>query len=271
MNDDLLDYRELKDLLFGVLRMNDDIGEGSHHASMAGPALSADSYVDPTFEVNFKGLARLADGLRVLTTMNVAGDLNALAELMAHVANMVKHSRSDVRGPQESENPLTSKIYIEFSIACVVRFAQARDFDITNILYDKVHLALLIDDWVELKKIFKECLQIAMHQARSNGHMIPDVHHEGAMQYFEQQFPANVDRQISAESWWNLNSVAQQEGWSPEEVVELIDAHMDPLLDPMLVYRSSTDSASDWRDLYAWIHRPGGRILWTAGNVSSQR
>lgn len=269
----ILDYNQLKDILLGVIREHGDIGERSRGSSDVGAVRQADGNVGLIFQIDFEAIGRLADSLQVVTAMNVAGNLGALAELMAYVAIMVNQPRRYVDGPRQSEHitPLASKIYMEFSIVCVVRFAQAYGYNISGIRHDDLPVALLLNDWEKLVGIFKECLQIAMHRTRSDPRKIREDSLEPVIQYYEEQFQADVDRQISSESWSNLLSVAQQERWHSAEIVALVDAHMDPFRDPQFVYRSSTVSGDDWRRLYDWIHRQGGRILWQAKNESSRK
>lgn len=270
----ILDYKQLVDILLGVIRVHGDMSERSPRNSDAGAVLQADRYADHKFQIDFAGIACLAENLQVVTGMDVTGNLGALAELMAHVAVMVNQPYGLVAGRRESDhvNPLASKIYMQFSISCVIRFARAYGYNISGIQNDKLSRALLTNDWEQLVKIFKECLQIAMHRTRSDSRGISEGNQEkAAIQYFEQQFSATGGRQLSAESWWNLHSVARQEDWSFADVVALIDAHMDPLLDPHLAYRSSTVSGSDWRYLYGWIHRPGGHRLWRVKDESSRK
>jgi hypothetical protein len=248
----ILNYTQLIDILFGVIRKHGDIEERSRHSSDAGAVLQAGNHATSTLLIDFAAISRLAGGLQVVTgAMDVTGNPDALAELMANVAIMVNQSGQaiiDKRQESQSVNPVVNKISMEFSIACVVSFARAYGYNISGILYDKLCLALFLNEWEQLIQIFKECLRLAMHKT--------------TVRYLERQFNVNASRQLSAESWWNLRSVTEQERWSFADVLTLVDAHMNPLLDPRLAHRSSTVSGSDWRRLYDWIHREDGHLLW---------
>jgi hypothetical protein len=221
--------------------------------------LQSDNNATSKLLIDFAALSRLADNLQVVTgTVDVTGNPGALAELMADVAIMVNQPGQviiDKRLESPSVNPVVNKISMEFSIGCVVSFARAYGYNITGILYEELCLALLLNNWEQLIRIFNECLRLAMHQETERA--------------LERQFNVNANRRLSAESWWNLRSVAEQERWSFADVLSLLDAHMNPLLDPRLVHRSSTVSGSDWRRLYDWIHREDGHPLcWFSGASS---
>jgi hypothetical protein len=65
-------------------------------------------------------------------------------------------------------------------------------------------------------------------------------------------------RELSAQSYSNLCSAAEMEGWNGDDILDLIDAHLNPDLSPQLVYHSSTVTGDDWIRLYRQIWRDGG-------------
>ena len=62
-------------------------------------------------------------------------------------------------------------------------------------------------------------------------------------------------RQLSAESYWNLRTVAEMENWDDAEIVGIIEEYLYPSLDSELSYNSSTFSGTDWRHLRSRIKR----------------
>jgi len=79
--------------------------------------------------------------------------------------------------------------------------------------------------------------------------------------------PKNASRQLLAPSYWNLRSIARVERWSPDEILRLIDEHLNPTLDPTtldpnFVRYSDNGSGRDWKLLYDWMFRPYGDTLW---------
>jgi hypothetical protein len=255
----ILSFMHLIDILFGIIRRHGNIDERSRCSSDPGAVLQGDNSAASTLLIDFAAVSQLADNLQVVTgAVDVTGNPDALAELMADVAIMVNqpgHVIIDKRTEPPSVSPAINKMSMEFSIACVVSFARAYGYNISGILYEDLCLALLLNNWGQLIRIFKECLRLAVHKE--------------AERALERQFNVNANQRLSAESWWNLRSVAEQERWSFADVLGLLDAHMNPLLDPRLVHRSSTVSGSDWRRLYDWIHREDGHVLcWFSGALS---
>lgn len=257
----ILSSQQLLDILFDVIREYIDIDEGLQSSSDTGAVLQGDNNATSTLLIDFAAISRLADNLQVVTgTMDVRGYPDALAELMADVAIMVNRPGqviSDRRQESRSTNPVVNKISMEFSVSCVVSFARAYGYDIGGMLHEDLCLALLLNDWEQLIQVSKECLRLAMHRT--------------TVQALERQFNVNANRQLSAESWWNLRSAAEQERWSFADILTLLDAHLNPLLDPRLVHRSRAVSSSDWRRLYGWIHRQDRHLLWRVSGESSLR
>jgi hypothetical protein len=64
-------------------------------------------------------------------------------------------------------------------------------------------------------------------------------------------------RKLSAESYSNLCSTAELEGWSDVEVLRLVDEHLNPVLSPRFVYHASVVSGDDWRRLYRRLKSSG--------------
>jgi tetratricopeptide (TPR) repeat protein len=67
---------------------------------------------------------------------------------------------------------------------------------------------------------------------------------------------SSADRTLSARSYSNLRSIAELENWSSEQVLQLIEEHLSPDLQPDLWHHSDTVSGDDWQRLYESLHRP---------------
>ena len=61
-------------------------------------------------------------------------------------------------------------------------------------------------------------------------------------------------RQVSSQSYWNLRAIAEDEQWSSEEVLTLIEEHLNPALNARVSYHRRTVSGADWRRLHGRIH-----------------
>ena len=81
----------------------------------------------------------------------------------------------------------------------------------------------------------------------------------------------NARRELLAPSYWNLRSVGEVERWNAEEVLRLIDEHLNPTLDPDFVHYSDNGSGRDWMLLYDWLFWPDGDILWSFGGAGLSR
>src|ERR1700730_15151320 len=88
----ILGYRYLRDTVFEVIRIHDDISERTPFSSNVDVVFSADKCPDFTIEIDFRAISQLAHSFQVMETVDVAGNSDSLAELMAEVATMVNRS-----------------------------------------------------------------------------------------------------------------------------------------------------------------------------------
>jgi hypothetical protein len=68
---------------------------------------------------------------------------------------------------------------------------------------------------------------------------------------------AKMARKLAAKSYSNLRSAAEVEDWSDDEVLRLIDEHLDPALSPRFAYYSNAVSGDDWRRIYRQLKSSG--------------
>lgn len=72
-----------------------------------------------------------------------------------------------------------------------------------------------------------------------------------------------AERRLTVESYWNLLSMAELNGWNAEVIITLIDEHLkstesESTQFPDLVYHSESVSGLDWQLLFDWIFRDRG-------------
>jgi hypothetical protein len=255
---DIFSVGNLLKIQFQVIGVRDDGGEGPLNSWDANAVLHAEDYANIEIEIDIAKLAQLSDELRAVTGVDVKGDLDHLAQLMAHVAitaNQGGPAVADKRQKSGQVSPLGYRIRIEFSIAAVVSFARSRGYSINlnGFPHEQISKALLMRDWEQLVLMFRESLRVAL---------IDDLERKYAEASVSELAGVNVDRQLSAESYWNLRSVADQEHWSAADVLMLIEAYLSPSAQRHLVFRRAAVTGSEWRRLYDWTRREDGLMLW---------
>jgi hypothetical protein len=231
--------------------------------------------------IDFKSLSTLDDELRYIYGESLLGDDPQLqAELMADVALKIYNSRGIIGYDEDPENTDSRAmhrihhIYVDLSIRCAVSSARASGYGISlgNVPRSQATRALRAGKWEDLVRLFEQSLHVA---GLANS---PAIQHHGRayadaqIQQLENQFintaPAPepsaafaADRLLKAESYWNLNSLANQMRWNADVVIMLIEEHLFPDLHPNLVYHTDVVSSEEWLNLYNWIHREDGDIL----------
>ena len=153
----------------------------------------AEDYADLTIQIDFAALAQLADDIRIVTTMDVGRDLALLAQLMANLVTMINRSgqiAADKRQESNRMNPLAYKICVDFSTACVASFAQSRGYniDINSLPRDQISLALLMNDWELLVRIFEESLHVAHNSMGPDPWKISEESPGAVIQHLEWKF-----------------------------------------------------------------------------------
>ena len=278
---------KLIEILISVIRTHSDVSEGFPYARDVSAVRQANDYANLTMQIDLAALTQLTDHLRVVTAVDPANDLNIVAHLMANVAITVYKGGpifADKRQQVEQINPLAYKIRTEFSIVCASSFAcfHGCAIDVSNLPNDKIFLALLVNDWERLVRIFEVSLRVSPQATWQNPpEFAGGGESEAVIQHFERQFAetspvpepgeVNANRQLSAESYWNLRSVADQEHWDAADVLDLIEAHLSPVLHSHLAFRRSIVTGDEWRRFYDWIHREDGHTLWRVGYESSRK
>jgi hypothetical protein len=254
---DVLTAGGLLEILIRVTGMHGDISERFLLARDGSAFLHAEEYANIAIQIELEKMVNLADFFRALSQVDVNGDLDHFAQLMAHAAISVSQDGptvADRRHRSEQVDPLTRKVRMEFSIACVVSFTQSCGYsvNIDDLLRDQISRALLVRDWAQLVRIFRKSLREALiaqlESKLAEESLVPEP------------VRVNAVPQLSAESYWNLRSVAMQERWSATDVLMLIEAYLSPSLDPHFAYRGIAVTGSEWRRLHDWMHR--GRALY---------
>lgn len=263
-------------ILSWVIRMHGDVGENliSTPEGLTATLLAEGCYSVP-IRINSNAIVQLAEYLRIITAADVPNNSRAVAEAMANVAALVNHSAQDVcETASESEeiDKLSRKIFAEFATACALSFASSYGYDIPidGIPQDQVSLALFTRDWELLVRIFEASVRLAGQAPATPVQNLLKDSAEDVIQSLERQFAEaspipeaniNAGRLLSAESYWNLRSMAKRENWSTTDILMLIDEHLNPKLHPHLIHHSSIVSGDDWQRLYNWIHREDGHVL----------
>jgi hypothetical protein len=259
--------------LVSVVQTHCDASERSTYTRTISSVHTSEDYTSLRMTIDFGALSELAHHLRVVTSVDTAGNRNFLAFLMADVAFTIYQSGpifTDKRQETERINTLSYRIRTEFSIACATFFARSCGYEVnpTDALYDQVSLLLVMNSWEELARIFRSSLESV------------EECHAGFVQFFEGQFienskmdlsDAEQNRQLSAEGYWNLRSVADLERWRISDVIELIEAYLSPSPHPELAFRRNAVTGDEWRRLYSWINRRRERNLWRLDSGLSRR
>jgi hypothetical protein len=268
---------DLIEILITVIREHCNASERSSYSRSASTARPAEDFANLTMQVDFAALAHLADHLRIVTAVDTAGSLDILAHLMADVAMAVYKGGpifADKRHKLEQINALGFKIRTGFSVACAECFAQSLGYaiNLASPSNNQISVLFLVDNWEGLVRVFGGSLDPATRNMEQKYRSIIGDDSAGAFRYFEKQFDrisldentseVEVDRRLSAESYWNLRSVADRERWSDADVLELIEAQLSPARHPHLAFRSVTVTGDEWQRLHNWIKREGGYTLW---------
>lgn len=279
----ILDATHLEDILIWVAVMNGAVPEAHVNASET-RSIRFCNLPDVTLKISRPALRKLdgklrnLTGLSVLVSLSIGLDAQILAVLLAGVAAIVGNAGTEVHGMVEEEGQqlglLACKISTEFAMASVEQLARNRGYEIQtdNVPWQEMHRVLRSKDTGLLVKVFLESLGLAQANSSTTGNAhAPDTQqetandHEGLIYRLEREFAVinpipdagspTSSRQLSRESYSNLSSVATRLGWTPAEVLGLIDAHLNPGLHPALVYHSATVSGADWIRLYRWLRR----------------
>jgi hypothetical protein len=269
---------DLIDILISVIRKHCDATERSAYARPGSARRMADDYANLTMQLDFAAIAQLARHLRNVTAMDPADNIDILAHLMANVAIAVYKGGprfGDKRGGLEQVNTLAFRICTEFSFSCVEVFARFRGYTIqlSDSSLHQFSTLLLFDNWDGIVKILRGSMRLSAVDSRGTEQGFSEDNHDHLIQYLEGQFSdsclgpdlpdLDVDRLLSAESFWNLRSVADQEGWSGQVVLELIEAQLSPERHRFIAFHSSTVTGDEWKRLHDWTKRQGGYTLWT--------
>jgi hypothetical protein len=225
------------------------------------------------------GLALLANQLDVITgNLDPADDLSAMAQVMAMVATKVKSDAPITCSPVPSQkvSALIWRIRTKFAVECAIFFAQQNCYSInaTHLLQDQVARVMLMEGcWEPLVQLFEDSLvgasldvdlqgfdlQVVSRDPDGRGLDSSVRNAEGEVAVAEDEHV--LDRQLSAESYSNLRSEADQHYWSEAEILMLIEEHLRPELNPFALHYSETVAGEEWLSLYDWLYRQDGQSL----------
>jgi hypothetical protein len=270
-NSQILSVAHLQEVLAWVLNRHGTIKGPRRDLSGVSAVLYTDEYGRVTVRIDAQPLAELAESLRISTVVDASNDVRGFAQQMASVARLTDFWGQVVCGAGHASaevDVLAHTVGIEFAIACVSSFARSYGFLIPDesLPENQITLALSAGDWDLLIKTFEQ----ALYDARRGAKPAPPKHAmkespESIISDIERRFaeatPIPQPRQLSAESFSNLRSVADEEKWEPCYILRLIEEHLTPELFSGLAYHSRTVSGDDWRRLYEWIDRGNGRVL----------
>jgi len=230
------------------------------------------------------GLTLLANQLDTITSnLDVSDNLSAMAQIMAMVVTKV-HSDAPIiyaPAPGQDVDALIWRMHTEFSVECAVFFAQENGYSVSaaHVLQDQIARIMLMEGyWEPLVRLFESALvevsldaglQVVSRDPDGRGldSSVRSSEGEGTIAEDEHAF----DRQLSAESYSNLRSEADQNYWSEAEILMLIEEHLRPELKPLALHYSDTVSGEEWLSLYNWLYRQGGQPLCRAMVRLSQK
>lgn len=205
-------------------------------------------------------LAALADHLDHITgNLEILTDLDVVADFMAMIT-MQAYNEAPVGYPQATAQNVdapTWKVRVEFSIECAIFFAQGYGYQVGSDDLSNDHVARLLlipDAWKELVQVFRQTLTVASFDPALR---------MAYTQHSSQEFHRTGDlaRYLSAESFANLCSEADQRHWTDVEVLMLIDEHLRPHLDPFAIHYSETVSGEEWVSLFNWLYGRDEEVL----------
>jgi hypothetical protein len=203
-------------------------------------------------------LAVLADQLDMITSsVDVSDNLNAMAHIMTAVTERVFWGAPIIPVPaaDRTVNALKWKLCTELSIECAAYFAQLHGYPIraAQIDHDQCcHIMQMHNNWAELTAMFQDSLIKASIASDLLGV-------EGDDPMGNSRGTGSTGRQLSAESYANLRSVAYARRWNDSEILMLIEQHLRPQLNPYALHYSDTVSGDEWLYLYNWILRRDGQ------------
>lgn len=191
--------------------------------------------IDPvTVQADPHMIQVLSGQLMTYTSLPIPNGPGPLAGLLADVAIMVSHASLTVDIPSARPAELerrTARIRTDFALECAAALAASRGYptSVDQIPLGDLSRALWARDRDRLAVIFQKSL--GAPRARRSGK------------------PARV---LSADSYWNLTSVAEEDQWPARAVVQLIEDYLSPPPNSEAAFYADEVSGDDWRRLYRW-------------------
>jgi hypothetical protein len=206
-------------------------------------------------------LRALSRNLQVRTSLDGSTGAKPLAELLATVAIMASRAGPTVSGPPPRSTQLgilERDICTDFALACTLSLARSRKYPIpaNRIPWDELYSALMLRDNDALVRLFYESLrmtQLACEPRQTT------------------RRPESIGRTLSAESYWNLFSVAEDENWGEPVILRLIEEYLSPPPHPHFAYYSNTVSGDEWVKLHICLYGFYESILWDPRDRSSRK
>jgi hypothetical protein len=195
-------------------------------------ALSIDQV---TVHIDPQRIDVLAGQLGTYASLPIPDGPGPLARLLADVATMVSHASLTVNIPSASAAELThrtARIRADFALECAAVLAASRGYAVSvdQIPLSGLSRALWARDREQLAAIFQESLGAPRERIAGR--------------------PARV---LSADSYWNLCSVTEEDGWPAKAVVQLIEDYLSPPPNSQIAaFYADEVSGDDWRRLYRW-------------------
>jgi hypothetical protein len=213
--------------------------------------------------IDLRILRQLATDLCQFSPAEVSLRPETLPQLMASMATLIfaeGRTHRYIGERSDSAEALTRRIRADFTIECVVFFVRSCGYylDIDSRRRDHLTLALLMPDWARVAEILGRSInRAAVGEGRSA--LLYEVDFDS---YAPDEYAAHsFDRQLSAESYSNLVSEADDQQWLAVDVLMLIEEYLNPELRPDLVHHSRVVSSDEWHDLYDWLRRGDGYVL----------
>lgn len=172
-----------------------------------------------------------------------ASDIDMLAHLMLEAAIIASHLDLRVLGPPAKSRQLgilRKKVSIDFALICSLSLAQVHGYSIRaeELQWEVMRSVLMVKDDDSLVRAFREFLS---RTPEFDGPRYAIRNIRGA------------DRVLSAESYWNLVSMAYVESWPDAVILRLIGEHLSLTLHPGFAHYSNTISGDEWRKMYERI------------------
>jgi hypothetical protein len=189
-------------------------------------------------------MAHVSEELSKRVSLSAPAGGVSLPNLMLEIAIYASDVGLKVLGPPRATRQLSElkrNVSADFALICSLSLARAHGHSVPQGApeWDVMRSVLMVKDDDSLVRIFRESLNATQAPSEARD-AIPNHIRPG--------------RVLSAESFWNLVSMACGEDWPDSVTLQLIGEHLNPAIHPDSVPYSHTISGDEWRQIYERIY-----------------